>query len=165
MKIWKNVASLLAVVSIILIYASCAKKTGPFCEKVSDGYLLTGDLVKKVQDNSDYGITFVDTGGAKTVDSDTIKKALSDPSKYCTLEGKATKIGRNKVKVTTPSKLTVDLTRPVAVFSGLNSEKLRNFLSGAAGEGENCGMCYGVKGFTEVTCTDPNSIVCCENCQ
>jgi hypothetical protein len=122
-------------------------------------------LFKNVQGNSDYGITFVDIGGAKTVDSDTIKKALSAPSRYCTLEGKAAKVGRNKVKVTTVSNLTVDLTRPVAVFAGLNSQRLRDFLSGGASAGENCGICYGMPGFKEVACEDPNSIVCCQNCQ
>jgi hypothetical protein len=165
MKIWKNLVFVVIGSSLMLIYSNCAKKSTSSFEQVSDGYILTANekVLKNVQDNSDYGITFIDLSGQKA-DPDTIRKALSDRSKHSTVEGKATKVGGNKLRITTASKVTVDLTRPFGTFLGLNSKKLGDLLAGA-GEGENCGTCFGVKGFTEVTCDDPNSIVCCQNCQ
>jgi hypothetical protein len=168
MKIWKNFACLLlAGVSTVLLYSGCTKKSTSFGEKVSDGYILNAneDLLKNVQDDSDYGITFIDVGEQKTVDPSMIKSALSDPSKYFTIEGKATKVGKNKLKIATTSNATIDLKKSLATFWGLNSKKISDFLTNAAGEGDNCGTCYGVKGFTQVTCESPSSLFCCGNCQ
>ena len=67
MKNWKNLASLVVGVSMILIYSNCTKKSRLFFEQVSDGYILTAneELLKNVQDNSDYGVTFIDLADRK----------------------------------------------------------------------------------------------------
>jgi hypothetical protein len=163
MTIWKNLPSLVAGVSIILIYSNCTKRSGSSVEQVSDGYIFTAneELLKDVQDNSDYRVTFIDLGGQKTADRDVIKNALSDSSKYCTLEGKANKAGGNKLKLTTDSKLTVDLRRPFATFWGVNAKQIGDFLSVAAG---GCSGCGGIEDMKQVTCTDPASVLCCATC-
>jgi hypothetical protein len=165
MKNWKNLASLVVGVSMILIYSNCTKKSRSFFEQVSDGYILTAneELLKNVQDNSDYGVTFIDLGGQKTVDRDVIKNALSDSSKYCTLEGRANKVGGNKLKITTDSKLTVDLKRPFATFWGVNFKQIGDFLSGGH-SAANCSGCGGISDMKQVTCTDPASVLCCTTC-
>jgi hypothetical protein len=161
MKIWKNLASVVVGVSMILIYSNCTKRSESSFEQVSDGYIFTAneELLKNVRDDSDYRITFIDVGGQKTVDRDMIKNALSDSSKYCTLEGKANKVGRNKLKVTTDSKLTVDLRQPYASFWGVNSKQLGDSLSSGHAAG-NC-ECGGIPDMKQVTCTDPASVLCC----
>jgi len=164
MKIWKNLASVVVGVSMILIYSNCNKRSGSSSEQVSDGYIFTAneELLKNVRDGSDYKVTFIDVGGQKTVDRDVIKNALSDSSKYCTLEGKANKVGRNKLKITTDSKLTVDLKRPFATFWGVNVKQIGDFLSGGHGA-SNC-SCGGIEDMKQVTCTDPGSALCCTTC-
>ena len=123
-------------------------------------------LFKKVKKNSDFAVTFVDVGGQKNPDSKMIKKALSNPSKHCTLEGKVTKVGKNKLKMSTPSTLTVNLNRSFGVIWGLGSSKLNDWLTNGLAPGDpNCGTCSGIKGFVRVYCEDPNSVMCCENCQ
>src|SRR5256885_10688734 len=111
MKISKNLAFLLVGVLIILLYSNCAKKGTSFVEAVSDGYIITADeeSFKNVKDDTDYAITFVDVGEGKSANRDVIKAALSDSSKVSSLEGKAKKVGANQVKISTNSKLTIDL--------------------------------------------------------
>src|SRR5437588_12442026 len=132
MKIWKNLAFLLVSVAVILVSSSCAKKRTSFVETVSDGYVITvpGESLKGIKDDTDYAITVVDVGEGKTADRDAIKAAMSDSSKYSSVEGKAKKVGAHKVKITTDSKLTVDLTRPFVTLLGVNSKRLRALLSG-----------------------------------
>src|SRR5437764_7155120 len=121
MKIWKNLAFLLVSAAIILLYSNCAKKRTSFVEPVSDGYVIAveEESLKGIKDDTDYAITLVDIGEGKTADRDAIKAALSDSSKYSSLEGKAKKVDTNKVKIITDSKLTIDLTRPFATFLGV----------------------------------------------
>jgi hypothetical protein len=166
MKICKNLIFVVVGALTILIYSNCATQITSFVQQTADGYVLTASekQLKKIRDNSNYAVTFVDFGGQKP-DRAVIRKSLSDPSRHSTLEGKATKLGGNRLKITTSSKVTIDLKQPFGTFWGLNSKKIRDFLAGRAEGGEDCGVCYGVKGFTPVTCTDPKSLVCCENCQ
>jgi hypothetical protein len=110
-------------------------------------------------------VTFVNVDGQKSVDRDMINNALSDRSKYCMLEGKAKTIGRNQLKLTTGSKLTVDLTRPFAVFWGVNSKQVRELVSGLRGASDSCGTCGGIPDMVQVTCTDPASVLCCNTCK
>jgi hypothetical protein len=134
-----------------------------FVEQVSDGYVITGNeqSLKDVLQDDNYAITFVDVGGRKTADRDVIKNALSDSSKYCTLEGKAKMVGKNQVKITTDSKLTVDLKRPFATFWGVNAERLRDLASRRADESScNCG---GIPDMHQVTCEIITSVLCCAN--
>ena len=88
MRIWKTLPLIVVAVSIILICSNCTKRSVSPIEQVFDGYIFPAseELLKNVQDNSDYRITFIDVGGQKTADRDVIKSALSDSSKYCTLE-------------------------------------------------------------------------------
>jgi hypothetical protein len=162
MNIHKKLTPLVVGLSILFIYSGCAKKRVAFLEQVSDGYIFAAneELLKDIQDNSDYGITLIDLGKEKP-DRDTLKKALADPSKHSTVEGKATKLGDNRLKITTSSKVTVDVRQPFATFWGLNSKKIDDFLAGGSAAG-NC-QCYGVDDFKEVTCTDPNSVICCKS--
>jgi hypothetical protein len=164
MKIWKNLAFLLVSVAIILIYTSCAKKRTSFVEPVSDGYVITvqEESLKGMKDDTDYAFTVVDVGEAKTADRDAIKAAMSDSSKYFSVEGKAKKVGADKVKITTDSKLTVDLTRPFATFLGVNSKRLSDLLSGGTASAD-C-SCGGIPDMKQVTCHDPTSVLCCATC-
>ena len=164
MKIWKNLAFLLLSVAIVLAYSSCAKKRASVVEAVPDGYVITVDeeSLKNIKDDTDYTFTVVDVGEAKTADRDAIKTAMSDSSKYSSVEGKAKKIGAHKVKVTTDSKLTVDLTRPFATFLGVNSKRLIDLLSGGTASAD-C-SCGGIPEMKQVTCHDPTSVLCCTTC-
>ena len=165
MKIWKNLASVLVGVSIIFVYSNCAKKRTSLVQQVSDGYLITADeeSLKKVGEDSNYAITFVDVGDQKTASRDVIKKALSDSSKYSTLEGKAKVVGKNQLRLTTDSKLTVDLNRPFATFLGVNANQLGDLLSGGPAADSNCD-CGGIPQMKQVTCHDPTSVLCCTTC-
>jgi hypothetical protein len=165
MKIWKNFGSIVVGVSIIFVYSNCAKKRTTSVERVSDGYLITVDeeSLKNVGTDTNYAVTFVDVGGQKTADRDVIKSALSDSSKYCTLEGKAKVVGRNQLRVTTDSKLTVDLNRPFATFLGVNAKRLGDLLSGGHAASSNCD-CGGIPDMKQVTCHDPTSVLCCRTC-
>jgi len=132
-----------------------------FVEQVSDGYVITGNeqSLKDVRQDGNYAITFVDVGGRKTADRDVIKNALSDSSKYCTLEGKAKLVGKNQVKITTDSKLTVDFKQPFATFWGVNAERLRDLTSRRADSSPcNCG---GIPDMHQVTCEIITSVLCC----
>ena len=165
MNILKNLAFLFVGVSIILLYSNCTKKRTAFVEPVSDGYVITADeeSLKNVKEDADYAITFVDVGEQKTADRDVIKAALSDSSKYSSLEGKATKVGPNQVKITTDSKLTVDLTRPFATFFGVNSNRLADLLSGGQAASADC-SCGGIPDMKQVTCHEAPSTLCCTTC-
>ena len=165
MKIWKNLAFLLVSAAIILLYSNCAKKRTSFVEPVSDGYVIAveEESLKGIKDDTDYAITLVDIGEGKTADRDAIKAALSDSSKYSSLEGKAKKVDTNKVKIITDSKLTIDLTRPFATFLGVNSKRLSDLLSGGTASG-NCSGCGGIPDMNQVTCHDPTSVLCCTTC-
>ena len=165
MKIWKNLALLLVSVAIILGYSSCAKKRKSVVVPVSDGYVLSVDeeSLKNIKDDTDYTITVVDVGEAKSADRDAIKAAMSDSSKYSSVEGKAKKVGAHKVKITTDSKLTVDLTRPFATFLGVNSKRLSDLLSGGTASAD-CSSCGGIPEMKQVTCHDPTSVLCCTTC-
>jgi hypothetical protein len=164
MKIWKNLAFLLVSVAIILAYSSCAKKRASVVAPVSDGYIITVDeeSLKNIKDDTDYTFTVVDVGEGKTADRDAIKTAMSDSSKYSSVEGKAKKVGAHKVKITTDSKLTVDLTRPFATFLGVNSKRLNDLLSGGTASAD-C-SCGGIPEMKQVTCHDPTSVLCCTTC-
>lgn len=167
MKLWKNFVSVLLIgVSISFICFACSRKSETSSEKVSDGYVFTAseDVVGKVQDNSDYGVTFVDLDGKTTADADTIRKALSDPSKHSTVEGKATKVEKNKLKLITASNIGVDLKRPVAVFWGLNAQKIKDLLSGGLTASDKSCDCGGIPDMKQVTCHDPASVLCCGSC-
>lgn len=163
MKTWKKLASLIAGVSIILTYSNCATQQTSSVQSVSDGYIVTANekLLKNVRDGSKYAITFIALGTQKPAPK-VIRQALSDPSRHSTVEGKATKVGANKLKITTTSKVTIDLTQPFGTFWGLNSKKISDFLSGKPGRGAGC-RCYGVDDFHAVNCDDPKSLVCCES--
>jgi preprotein translocase subunit SecE len=91
----------------------------------------------------------VDVGEAKTADRDAIKAAMSNSSKYSSVEGKAKKIGAHRVKITTDSKLTVDLTRPFATFLGVSSQRLSDLLSGGTASAD-C-SCGGIPEMKQVT--------------
>jgi hypothetical protein len=142
------------------------KSSGSFYEKVSDGYVFTvsDEVARNFRESSEYAVTFVQVGAQKDVSEADLKEMLANPSNRSTLEGKASKVGPNQVKVVTASTVTIDLNRPYATFWGLNEQWLQDILAGRRREGDSCGMCYGVDGFTEVPCDDPNSIVCCEAC-
>ena len=160
--------SLSCIICDVAVASSPASKQSTFVRKVPDGYVLTVSqrVFKKIKNNGDFAVTFFDAGGQKNPDPKMIKKALSDRSKHCTLEGKATKVGKNEVKISTSSTLTVNLSRPFGVYWGLGSSKLSDWLTNGIAPGDpNCGTCSGVKGFVRVQCTDPNSVICCENCQ
>jgi hypothetical protein len=165
MNIWKNLAFLLVSVTIILAYSSCAKKHASVVQPVSDGYVITVDeeSLNNIKDDTDYTITVVDVGEAKTADRDAIKAAMSDSSRYSSVEGKAKKVGTHKVKITTDSKLTIDLTRPFATFLGVNSKRLSDLVSGGAASAD-CGSCGGIPDMKQVTCHDPTSVLCCTTC-
>jgi hypothetical protein len=165
MKIWKNLASLVVGISILLVYSNCAKKGTSSVQRVSDGYLITAyeESLKSVGEESNYAITFVNVGEQKTAGRDEIKKALSDSSKYCTLEGKAKVVGRDQLKITTDSKLTVDLSRPFATFLGVNASRLQDLLSGGHAANSNCD-CGGIPDMKQVICHDPASVLCCGSC-
>ena len=165
MKIWKNLRFLLVSVAIILAYSSCAKKHASIVQTVSDGYIITVDeeSLKNIKDDSDYTITVVDVGEAKTADRDAIKTAMSDSSRYSSVEGKAKKVGADKVKIITDSKLAIDLTRPFATFLGVNSKRLSDLLSGGQTASADC-SCGGIPDMKQVTCHDPASVLCCTTC-
>jgi hypothetical protein len=165
MKIWKNLAPLVVGISIVLAYSNCATERASFVEQVSDGYVFTADAesLKKIRDHSNYAITFVVLGEQKA-DRQSIKKALSDPSRHSTVQGKATKVGGNKLKITTTSTLTVDLKRPFATFWGVNAERLRELVSSGHAAGTNCPGCGGIPDMKQVTCHDPASTLCCNTC-
>jgi hypothetical protein len=132
-----------------------------FVEQVSDGYVITGNAasLRDVKQDGNFAVTFVDVDGRKSVDRDVIKNALADSSKYCTLEGKATLVGKSQVKIITASKLTVDLKRPFATFWGVNAERLRDLASrNAAGSACSCG---GIPDMHQVTCEIITSVLCC----
>jgi hypothetical protein len=164
MKILTNLAFLLVSVAIILAYSGCAKKHKSIVAPVSDGYVITVDeeSLKNIKDDTDYSITVVDVGEAKTADRDAIKAAMSDSSKYSSVEGKAKKVGAHRVKITTDSKLTVDLTRPFATFLGVSSQRLSDLLSGGTASAD-C-SCGGIPEMKQVTCHDPTSVLCCTTC-
>jgi hypothetical protein len=165
MKISKNLAFLLVGVLIILLYSNCAKKGTSFVEAVSDGYIITADeeSFKNVKDDTDYAITFVDVGEGKSANRDVIKAALSDSSKVSSLEGKAKKVGANQVKISTNSKLTIDLKRPFATFLGVNSNRLGDLLSGGQAASADC-SCGGIPDMKQVTCHEAPSTLCCTTC-
>jgi hypothetical protein len=142
------------------------KSDGSFYEKVSDGYVFTvsDEVARNLRESGDFAVTFVQLGAQKDVKGADLKKLLADPSNRSTLEGKATKAGPNRIKVVTASTVTIDLNRPHAAYWGLDDRRLQDILAGRRRAGDSCGMCYGVEGFREVTCTDPNSIVCCVAC-
>jgi hypothetical protein len=165
MKIWKNLGFLLVSVAIILACSSCAKKHAPVVQSVSDGYVITVDeeSLKNIKDDNDYTITLVDVAEAKTADRDAIKAAMSDSSRYSSVEGKANKVGAHKVKITTDSKLTIDLTRPFATFLGVNSKRLSDLVSGGQAASADC-SCGGIPDMKQVTCHEAPSTLCCTTC-
>jgi hypothetical protein len=142
------------------------KSDGSFYEKVSDGYVFTvnDEVARNFRESSDYAVTFVQLAAQEDVRKADVKKLLANPSNRSTLEGTATQAGPNRIKVVTASTVTIDMNRPYATFWGLTKQRLEDILAGRRREGDSCGMCYGVEGFREVTCTDPNSIVCCVAC-
>jgi hypothetical protein len=142
------------------------KSDGSFYEKVSDGYVFTvnDEVARNFRESSDYAVTFVQLAAQEDVRKADVKKLLANPSNRSTLEGTATQAGSNRIKVVTASTVTIDLNRPYVTFWGLTAQRLQDILAGRRREGDSCGMCYGVEGFREVTCTDPNSIVCCVAC-
>jgi hypothetical protein len=152
--------------SPVLHKGNIMKSDGSFYEKVSDGYVfeVSDEVARKFRESSDYAVTFVQLDGQKDVKGADLKKLLANASNRSTLEGKATKAGANRIKIVTASTVTIDLNRLHAAYWGLNDQRLQDILAGRRREGDSCGMCYGVEGFTEVTCTDPNSIVCCVAC-
>lgn len=139
---------------------------GSAYEKVSDGYVfaVSDEIARNFSESSDYAVTFVQLGEQKDVKGADLKKLLANPSNRSTLEGKATKAGPNRIKVVTASTVTIDLNRPYATYWGLNVQRLQDILAGRRRDGDSCGICFGVEGFREVTCTDPNSVVCCVAC-
>jgi hypothetical protein len=162
---------LLAVATLIVItftallgFGKSAPKISTFCQKVSDGYVLTGSeqALKGVRDHKRYAVTLLDIGGTKKSDKAAVKKALSSPSKHFSIVGTATRMGRNKVKITTNASATIDLSRPLVVFWASTENQLRDALSGMVAN--SCGTCSGVDGYREVACHDPNSIICCGYC-
>jgi hypothetical protein len=164
MKNWKKFAFVvLTAGSAVLFYASCATQSTAAFEQVPDGYVFAADAetLKNVRDGGNFKVTFVDLGGQKTVTPDVIKSALSNPARYTTLSGKATKVGPNRVKITTGKKLTVDVRQPVATFYGVNAKEIRDMLSRGRGAGETTCDCGGIPDMRQVTCTDPSSVLCC----
>lgn len=167
MKIFKDVGPLFLVVAIVFCYSSCAKKKTSFVEEQSDGYVFTAneESFKNVRENSSYLITFIDAGGQKTLDRDAVKAALGDATKYCSIQGTASKIGNNQLKITTGSKITVDLARPFATFWGIDSKRLRELVTSTAPATESCGTCGGIPDMVQVTCQEPTSVLCCTTCK
>ena len=165
MKILKSLTFLLIAALIVLFYSNCAKKRTSFVEPVSDGYVITVDeeSFKNIKDDTDYAITFVDIGEQKSADREAIKTALSDSSKVSSLEGKAKKVGANQVKISTDSKLSVNLKRPIATFFGVNSSRLSDLLSGGQAASADC-SCGGIPDMKQVTCHEAPSTLCCTTC-
>src|SRR2546423_83686 len=99
MKILKSLTFLSVGALIVLFFSHCAKKRTSFIEPVSDGYVITvqEESLKGIKDDTDYAITLVDVGEQKSADRDAIKAALSDSSRYSSVEGKAKKVGADKV--------------------------------------------------------------------
>jgi hypothetical protein len=164
-RILLGVAILIVITFTALLgFGKSAPKTSTFCQKVPDGYVLTGSeqALKGVHDRKRYAVTLLDTGGAKNSNKAAVKKALSSPSKHFSIVGTATRLGRNKVKITTNTSATVDLSRPLVVFWASTENELRDALRG--GVANSCGTCSGVDGYREVACQDPNSVVCCGYC-
>ena len=137
-----------------------------FCEKVPDGYVFTvsEEVIRQLGERSEYAVTFVQLDEKVDIKAADLKKMLADPSKRSTIEGKASKAGPNRIKVVTSTAVSIDLSRLHAAYWGLGDQRLQDILAGRRSASDSCGMCYGVEGYREVTCTDPNSIVCCVAC-
>jgi hypothetical protein len=158
--------AVLVLLSVIVTFLG-VQCTGAitFPQRVSDGYVFKASekTVARIVDGSRYGVTLVDLSQSSTPDSDAdLRRILAVKSNYSIIEGTVRKLGDDRLKIVTDTKITIDLTRKYGVYWGLDSKRLSDYLNGATGAG--CGTCGGVDNFTKCPDCAPPSVLCCCAC-